>query len=227
MDLWDELQRSEGMFGGPGRAELEAPPVLHPVPLAFARDASPGESVTARMFSGAFRDFVLTGHVMEGLEIPGAPDDTQGVEARGVCSPALWTHHRDHPEVFARVVQPWPVDRLWVWREATAPTELDDVPDRFDWTRRALDARDKPSPRSPIRAQDAGPLTGRKVTVRSLAGDSPGLWHEQIALGETIDSEEGFVVPCQTLEEHARAEIDGWNRNAVSLFPVHRVWVRA
>lgn len=228
MDLWDLLRSSAGSMKGPGAGDLEAPPTLHPVPLDLVHDAAPGETVTARTLHGSYRDFVLTEHVVPELAFPGIPDDVRGVEGRGVCSRALWQHHADHPEEFARYAQVWPLTWLWVWRESTAPTAPEDVPRTFDWMGRALAAEDRPAPRVPMRAQDAGSLAGREVVVRRYVdGDGPaGSLHSRIAVGEVLESADGFEVPCQTVEDYYASELDGWRRHDYMLFPVQRVWVR-
>lgn len=227
MDMWDLLRSSAGTSKSASAGDLEAPPTLHPVPLELVHDASPGEIVTARMMNGSYRDLVLTGHTVDELDFPGIPADVRGGAGRGVCSPALWQHHADHPNEFARHAQVWPLTWLWVWRESTAPTASEDVPRTFDWMGRALTAKDRPAPRVPMRAQDAGSLTGREVVVRRyLDGEPEGSWHRRIAVGEVLESSEGFEVPCQTAEDYYASELDGWRRHDYMLFPVHRVWVR-
>lgn len=227
MSLWDELGADAGRVGIPGDPELEAPPTLHPVPLEHARDAEAGETVTARTPDGRFRDLVLyTPEPQPPLRGDEVPEEFRAGPVGLVCARTLWVHHGDHPEVFPKIAQPWPLGDLWVWREAAAPTPDAEVPGGWDWMRRALSRTDSPTPRAPLRVQDAGPLTGREVTVRDLTGSEPGPWYVEVAVGEIEDTPGGFVVPCQTVQAHARAELGLGSEGRAAHWPVHRVWAR-
>lgn len=230
MSLWDELGGDTSSLGLPSDLELEAPPVLHPVPLEFAPDAKPGEAVTARTFDGTFRDLVLwSTEELPPWQDDELPEDFRSRPLRTVCSRDLWVHHRDHPEQFPAVAQMWPQNRLWVWRAAPSATPDEEVSEGWDWMRRAMaPPGEQPPVRRPLRVQDVGPLTGREVTVRDLTGEGPGPWYTEVAVGEIEDSSDGFVVPCQTVEAYARAGLVGmYGHRAVRRFPVHRLWVRA
>lgn len=237
-DLWADLERAERQAAGhdartstaiPSDAELEAPPTLHPVPLEHAADAAVGEVVTARMLDGELRDWILTGLTVPPRDLPDLPAELRDTELCGITDRLLWLQHTTYPETFPLVLQGWPQTRLWVWREATAPTDEAAIPDAFDWMRRAVatSADGDPAPRVPIRAQNAGPLTGREVTVRQLDGPTPGPWRSVVAVGEIEDGPNGFVVPFRERDSYDRLSLNAQVTGGISRFPVHRVWVRA
>lgn len=229
-DIWAELERAERAaarpnLGVPSDLELEAPPTLHPVPLVHARDATAGETVTARMLGGELRDWTLTDAVMP----PGDPEriaeELCRVENRGLASRAQWLQGQRFQD-YPMIVNPWPVDQIWVWRAAPSPTPPERIPASFDWALRAGAPRHEPSPRVPMRVQDVGPLTGRTVTIRDLDGVGPGPWVDAVAVGEIEDGPDGYVVPFRDLDVYAEMEMTGLVSGGVSRFPVHRVWVR-
>lgn len=237
-DLWAELEAAEQRATAqrppaerrcavPSDLELEAPPTLFPVPLEHAHDAQSGETVTARMLTGEFMDWTLVGGTVAPRENPGLPDELRGIELVGMAGRAQWLQHTTYPDAFPLVLQGWPQDRLWVWREAPAPTALAAYANGFDWMRRAVRTDAEPAPRVPIRAQQAGPLTGRELVVRQLDGPTPGPWRPVVAVGEIEDSEDGFVVPFRERDDYDRLQLNAQVTGGVSRFPVHRMWVRA
>lgn len=163
------------------------PPARHPVPAAHVRDLEVGDELTIGVPDRYFIDGqVLLQPEREMVEFLG---DGTLHESLAVCAPLHFWTWKVSPQQ-KPVMQWWPAEYAWVYRDAVAPGQplpdavgTRDVEERNSWLDRVRVDANQPPVLRPIVAREAGALTGRALRSRNAAGE----WFWFVGVSEPID----------------------------------------
>ncbi|MBO3102217.1 hypothetical protein [Cellulomonas fengjieae] len=161
------------------------PPARHPVPAAYVRDLEVGDELTIGIPGRYFIDGqVLLRPEREVVEFSG---DGALHESLAVCAPIhYWTWRASLSR--NPVMQWWPVDYAWVYRDAVPPGETmtpcraGDVVEQSSWLDRVRFDASQPPALHPVPAREVGALTGRRLRSRNAAGE----WFWFVGVSESV-----------------------------------------
>ncbi|MBO9553223.1 hypothetical protein [Cellulomonas sp.] len=150
------------------------------------RDLEVGDELTIGIPNRYFIDGQVL--VRREHEVVEFPEDGELHECLGVCAPMhYWTwvaSSQRNP-----VMQWWPVDYAWVYRDAVppgAPTTdalgMREADDGSRWLRRVRPDAIQPPVREAVPAREVGALTGRALRSRNAAGE----WFWFVGVSEPI-----------------------------------------
>lgn len=162
------------------------PPARHPVPAAYVLDLEVGDELTIGIPNRYFIDGqVLLRPEREVVEFSG---DGALHESLAVCAPLHYWTWKANPSRNP-VMQWWPVEYAWAYRDArvpgeSIPTPLGAMDPKRSWLDRVrLDATRPPVLR-PVAAREGGALSGRALRSRNTAGE----WFWFVGVSEPVDA---------------------------------------
>jgi hypothetical protein len=170
------------------------PPVRHPIPAAYVPDLDVGAELTI----GIPDRYFIDGQILLRAERASVefPADGELHEALAVCAPIHYWTWRVAPNRNP-VMQRWPVEHAWVYRDAVpagAPkhsaTGEPVIDASTSWLDRVRPDLGQPPVLNPIRAREAGALTGRTLRSRNAEGE----WFWFVGVSEPIDVDGDFCV---------------------------------
>ncbi len=164
------------------------PPTRHPMPAADVPDLEVGDELTIGLPNRYFIDGqVLLRPEREVVEFSG--DGTLHASL-AVCAPLHYWTWKVSPSRNP-VMQWWPVEYAWVYRDAVSldesssePLSVEDDAEQGSWIARVRLDADQPPVLRAVRARDAGALTGRSLRSRNAAGE----WFWFVGVSEPVDA---------------------------------------
>ncbi|GEK21370.1 hypothetical protein [Cellulomonas xylanilytica] len=161
------------------------PPARHPVPAAYVPDLDVGDELTI----GLPNRYFIDGQVLlrPEREVVDFSDDGTLHESLAVCAPLHYWTWKASPSRNP-VMQWWPVEYAWAYRDAgapgeSAPTALDAMDEQRSWLDRVRLDASQPPVLLPVPVREAGALTGRALRSRNPAGE----WFWFVGVSEPVD----------------------------------------
>lgn len=201
------------------------PPARHPVPAAHVRDLEVGDELTIGVPDRYFIDGqVLIRSECEMVEFRG---DGAVHESVAVCAPMYywtWKVSRERNPV----MQWWPVEYAWVYRDAVPPggpipepPAMSENGEQHSWLDRVRADAHQPAALQPVPAREAGALTGRTPRSRNAAGE----WFWFVGVSEPVD-EDGDIRVHTVPQSHWWFHQVGYYpeiQDKVRSVPIHRL----